>query len=99
MLLPTSVSKNPCLLSGMTLTLITVSQAWMLLVRCRGDGDTHTGAGGRQAELTTVSTDKEALPACRLKLCSLPQSCTAQAGKQSKQMKVTRSLSVLQRGL
>lgn len=97
MLLPTGVSKNPCLLSGMMLTLIIVSQAWMLLARFRGDGGTHRGWG--KAGLTTVSTDKEALPARRLKLCSLPQSCAAQAGKQSKQMKVTRSLSVLQRGL
>lgn len=61
--------------------------------------EAHTGAGGRQTGLTTVSTDKEALPACGFRPCSLPQSCAAQAEKQSKQMKVTRSLSVLQRGL
>lgn len=60
--------------------------------------EAHTGAGGMQAGLTTVSTDKEALPACRFKLCSLPQSCASQAGKQLKQMKVTRSLSVLPEG-
>lgn len=97
MQLPTGVSKNPCLLSGMMVTLIIVSQALILLVRCRRDRGTRRGWG--KAGLTTVSTDKEALPACRLKLCSLPQSCAVQAGKQSKQMKVTRSLSVLQRGL
>lgn len=61
--------------------------------------EAHAGAGGRWAGLTTASTDKEALPARRLKLCSLPQSHAVQAEKQSKQMKVARSLSVLQRGL
>lgn len=37
--------KNPCLLSGMMLTLIMVSQAWMLLLRCCGDGGTRRGWG------------------------------------------------------
>lgn len=45
MLLPTGVSKNPCLLSGMLLTLIIVSQAWMLVARFCGDGGTHRGWG------------------------------------------------------
>lgn len=45
MLLPTGVSKIPCLLSRVMLTFIIVSQAWMLLERCHRDRGTRRGWG------------------------------------------------------